>query len=85
VAMLPNADHAHQQTHVSLAVVALYRIAVDYARKAGLEEKEVSDKAGEIIKAIPSHLVWKALDGMFRDWMQTQPGGGKRPPQVGRP
>ncbi|EJT97720.1 hypothetical protein DACRYDRAFT_91571 [Dacryopinax primogenitus] len=84
-AMPSNADHAHQQTHVSLAVVALYRIAVDYAKKAGAEEKEVSDKAGDIIKSIPSHLVWKALDGMFRDWLQTQPGGSKRPHHPGRP
>ncbi|KZT54519.1 hypothetical protein CALCODRAFT_485477 [Calocera cornea HHB12733] len=65
VAMAPNADHAHQQTHVSLAVVALYRIAVDYAKKAGVEEREVSDKAGDIIKSIPSHLVWKALDAQL--------------------
>ena len=78
-ALSQGSAHSAQQTHVSLAVVALYRIAVEYARQAGLGEKEVADRAGDVIKSIPSHLVWKALDGMFRDWLQTQPGGGKRP------
>ncbi|TRM68411.1 hypothetical protein BD626DRAFT_481639 [Schizophyllum amplum] len=62
--------HANQQTHVSLAVIALFRMTLDYARRAVGQhaKKEVEDRMGEIIKCIPNHLVYKSLDGIFKEW-----------------
>ncbi len=38
-ALTPGSAHAGQQTHVSLAVLAMFRMTVEYAQKAVGEEK----------------------------------------------
>lgn len=73
---LSSSPHANQQTHVSLAVLAIYKMAQSFAEKAIGEEgkKEVDDQIGEIIRCIPSHLVHKCLDGMFKEWRVEKKG-----------
>ncbi|KAL1741086.1 hypothetical protein HDZ31DRAFT_46182 [Schizophyllum fasciatum] len=68
--------HANQQTHVSLAVISLFRMLLEYARKAIGEpaKKEVEERLGEIIKCIPNHLVHKSLDGIFKEWKAEKRG-----------
>ncbi|KAJ7591369.1 hypothetical protein C8J56DRAFT_935335 [Mycena floridula] len=69
-ALAPGSPHGAQQTHVSLAVLAMFRMTVEYAIKAGGDQAkiEVETKIGEIIRCIPSHLIYKSLDGIFKEW-----------------
>lgn len=69
-ALNPVSAHASQQTHVSLAVVAFVNMAKEYAEKAlGLGGKSaVDERVGEVIRSLPSHLIYKSLDGMFKEW-----------------
>lgn len=51
-------------THLSLSVLALFGLAKDYSVRAGVEEEELKKKIGEILKSLPEHLIFKALDGL---------------------
>ena len=73
-----SSPHAGQQTHVSLAVMAIVRLATQYAEQALGEEKgreQVEERVGEIIRSLPSHLLYKSLDGMFKEWRAEKKGG----------
>lgn len=77
-AMDQKSAHATQQTHVSLAVVAFVRMSTEYAEKAlgeGKGKEQVEDRVGEIIRSLPSHLLYKSLDGMFKEWRVEKKGG----------
>ncbi|KDQ64979.1 hypothetical protein JAAARDRAFT_202226 [Jaapia argillacea MUCL 33604] len=76
-ALSPGSAHGAQQTHVSLAVMAIFRMATDYAKKAvGDKGKgEVEEKVGEIIRCLPFHLLFKSLDGIFKEWKVDKKGG----------
>jgi 20S proteasome subunit alpha 6 len=64
-------------------------MTLEYARKAaaagakdgeggGGEEaavKEVEERVGEVIRCLPGHLVYKSLDGMFKEWRVEKKGG----------
>ena len=68
--------HGAQQTHVSLAVLAMFRMTVDYAKKA-LGDKgkgDAEERMGEIIRCLPSHLIYKSLDGIFKEWRVEKKG-----------
>ncbi|KAG5651708.1 hypothetical protein H0H81_007713 [Sphagnurus paluster] len=75
-ALSQGSAHGAQQTHVSLAVLAMFRMAVEYAKKAvGDKGKaEVEERVGEIIRCLPSHLVYKSLDGIFKEWRVEKKG-----------
>ncbi|KAF8665678.1 hypothetical protein AX16_000131 [Volvariella volvacea WC 439] len=68
--------HAAQQTHVSLAVLAMFRMIEEYALKAlGDQGKsEVENRIGEIIRSLPSHLLYKSVDGIFKEWRVEKKG-----------
>lgn len=68
--------HGSQQTHVSLAVLAIFQMSVEYAQKAEGEsgKQHVNDRIGEIIRSLPSHLVYKSLDGIFKEWRVDKKG-----------
>lgn len=75
-ALSPGSAHGSQQTHVSLAVLAMFRMTVEYAKKA-LGDKgkgEVEERVGEIIRCLPSHLIYKSLDGIFKEWRVEKKG-----------
>ena len=76
-ALSQGSAHGAQQTHVSLAVLAMSRMCVDYAQKAfGDKGKaEAEEKLGEIIRCLPSHLIYKSLDGIFKEWRVEKKGG----------
>ena len=77
-AMDPMSYHAPQQTHVSLAVVAFVRLAAEFAEKVHGEaqgKKVLEERVGEIIRSLPSHLLYKSLDGMIKEWRAE-----KKPP-----
>lgn len=75
-ALSQGSAHGSQQTHVSLAVLAMFRMTVEYAKKA-LGDKgkgEVEERVGEIIRCLPSHLIYKSLDGIFKEWRVEKKG-----------
>jgi 20S proteasome subunit alpha 6 len=76
-ALSPGSAHGSQQTHVSLAVLALWRMTLEYAQKA-LQEKgptQAEERLGEIIRCLPSHLLYKSLDGIFKEWKVEKKSG----------
>ncbi|KAG2051299.1 hypothetical protein BDR06DRAFT_959078 [Suillus hirtellus] len=75
-ALSQSSSHGAQQTHVSLAVLALFHMSVDFARKASGEKgkAEAEEKMSEIIRCLPSHLLYKSLDGMFKEWRADKKG-----------
>ncbi|KIP09860.1 hypothetical protein PHLGIDRAFT_126004 [Phlebiopsis gigantea 11061_1 CR5-6] len=76
-ALSPGSAHGAQQTHVSLAVLAIFRLSVEFARKADGDDGkgEVEERVGEIIRCLPSHLIYKSLDGIFKEWRVEKKGG----------
>lgn len=79
-ALSPSSSHAGQQTHLTLAIVAMVRMAESFAvRSLPTEEakREVDDQVGEIIRCLPQHLLYKSLDGIFREWKDTRKRGGR--------
>ncbi|KAG6819203.1 hypothetical protein H0H93_014376 [Arthromyces matolae] len=75
-ALSQGSAHAAQQTHVSLAVLAMFRMGVEYAQKASGEKgkTEAEERMGEIIRCLPSHLIYKSLDGIFKEWRVEKKG-----------
>jgi 20S proteasome subunit alpha 6 len=76
-ALSPGSPHSAQQTHVSLAVLAVWRMTMEYAVKA-LQEKgrtEAERRLGEIIRYLPSPLLHKSLDGIFKEWKVEKKSG----------
>ncbi|KAJ6627530.1 hypothetical protein B0H10DRAFT_1995068 [Mycena sp. CBHHK59/15] len=69
-ALAPDSVHGTQQTHVSLAVLAMFRMTVEYAQKAGGDKgkTEVEERVGEIIRCLPPNQLHKSLDGIFKEW-----------------
>lgn len=76
-ALSQGSAHGAQQTHVSLAVLAMFRLAVEFAKKADGEDGRVvvEERVGEIIRCLPSHLIYKSLDGIFKEWRVEKKGG----------
>lgn len=75
-AINPGSAHGAQQTHVSLAVLAIFRIATEYAEKAAGDKGKaaVEEQVGEIVRFLPSHLIYKSLDGIFKEWRVEKKG-----------
>ena len=75
-ALSQGSAHGAQQTHVSLAVLAIFRLAVEFAKKVNEEKgkSEVEARVGEIIRCLPSHLIYKSLDGIFKEWRLEKKG-----------
>ena len=71
--------HAHgtQQTHVSLAVLAMFRMLVEFAKRADGDKGkgEVEERVGEIIRCLPVQLLHKSVEGMFKEWKVEKKGG----------
>lgn len=75
-ALSPGSAHGGQQTHVSLAVLAIFRMASEYATKTDGEkgQTEAEERVSEIIRCLPTHLLYKSLDGMFKEWRVDKRG-----------
>ena len=65
-----DSPYASHQTHVSLAVLQMYRLTMAYAKKAmdTQGEEEVKEKMEDIVKSLPVGMIQKSLDGLFREW-----------------
>lgn len=77
-AMRADSPYASHQTHVSLAILAMYRLTTDYAAKAGEKSEVVNEKIGDIIKSLPSGMIGRSLDGMFKEWEKDGKGKDRK-------
>ncbi|KAK4046265.1 hypothetical protein OIV83_006188 [Microbotryomycetes sp. JL201] len=66
-----SAPYPDSQTQVSLAVLAMFRLSVETAERAGLDKQEVHKQVSEIIRNVPFQLQHKALDGMFKEFRSS--------------
>lgn len=71
------APYAEHQTQVSLAVLAMFRLSVETAVKAGIAKEEVEKQVAEIVRGIPYHLIFKSLDAMYRESKSKKARGAK--------
>ncbi|KAF8211443.1 hypothetical protein K438DRAFT_1568235 [Mycena galopus ATCC 62051] len=69
-ALTPGSAHAGQQTPVSLAVLAMFRMTIEYADKAAGDKgkADVEERIGEIIRCLPPNQIHKSLDAIFKEW-----------------
>jgi 20S proteasome subunit alpha 6 len=71
-----SSPYASHQTHVSLAILAMYRLTTDYAVKAGETKSALEEKVGDIIRSLPVGMINKSLEGMWREWSGASGAGG---------
>ncbi|GJN90801.1 hypothetical protein Rhopal_003815-T1 [Rhodotorula paludigena] len=69
-----DAPFADQQTQVSLAVLAMFRLSMTTAQRAGIAREEMERQVGDVIRIVPSHLQFKSIDGIFREVVKGQSG-----------
>jgi len=55
----------------------MFRLTVETAEKAGIDKSEIEKQVREIIRSVPYHLQFKALDVMFREVFKPRGSGGK--------
>ncbi|KAJ7688433.1 hypothetical protein B0H17DRAFT_1202981 [Mycena rosella] len=69
-ALAPGSSHRSQQTPVSLAVLAMFRMTIEYADKAAGDKgkADVEERMGEIIRCLPPSQIHKSLDAIFKEW-----------------
>lgn len=61
------APYPEQQTQVSLAVLGMYRLAVETAIEGGVPKEQVIKKATDIVRNLPYRMAFSALDGIYKD------------------
>jgi 20S proteasome subunit alpha 6 len=75
-AVKPDSPFASHQTHVSLAVLQMYRLTMAYADKAG-EGEAVREKVEDIVRSLPVGMIQRSLDGLFREWAERRSAASK--------
>lgn len=69
-AIRADSPYASHQTHVSLAILAMYRLTTEYAAQAG-QSDVLNEKIADIIKSLPTHMIHKSLDGLYKEWQKA--------------
>lgn len=68
VAAIPlGSSLAKHQTHITLAFLAVFKLAEDQAASAGTLDA-LTAHIGEIVRCLPQHLLHKSLDNIFKDY-----------------
>ncbi|KAI0334823.1 hypothetical protein GY45DRAFT_1294514 [Cubamyces sp. BRFM 1775] len=76
-ALPPGAAYEGHHTCVSLAVLSLFRMTVAWATQAEGDKGKAraEESVGELIRSLPSYLIFSTLDRMFEDWKVEKKGG----------
>lgn len=77
-AIKPSAPYADQQTHATLAVLAVVNLTKQYAEKYGEKTQILDDKISDIIKSLPNHLIFASVDNLYSDWQAKTNKKGPR-------
>ncbi len=68
-AIKPSAPFADQQTHATLAVLAVVNMAREYAEKSGEKMDFLDARMAEIVKSLPNNLIYISVDRLYADWV----------------
>lgn len=63
------APQPNEQSSLSLATYAMFKLAIDNGVKAGLSQDELHREVCEIVRQLPSGMLHKAMDVQFRAWI----------------
>ena len=61
------APYPQLQNNLSLATFSLFKLAMEIAETSGTGRDMVERRVGDIIRALPYHLVFKSLDSMAKE------------------
>ena len=67
--------HAREARHQLAECAHSVRLSVRARVFEDELEHEVEERVGEIIRCLPSHLIYKSLDGIFKEWRVEKKGG----------
>ncbi len=51
----------------------MYRLTTDYAKQAGKTDA-LNDQIAEIIRSLPTHMIHRSLDGLYKEWLAERRG-----------
>ena len=60
------------QNHLTLSILALVRLVSEFADLAGVGKEVVDAKIQEIFMCLPTHLIFRACDGLFKETLEKQ-------------
>lgn len=66
------APQPSEQSSLSLATFAMFKLALDHGVKAGLGQGELHNEVSEIVRQLPTSMLHKAMDAQYRAWMSKQ-------------
>ena len=71
-AVAMGAPYPSQQSSLSLATFALFKMAIVSGAKAGVPQAELEAQVAEIVRQLPSTMLYKALDAQYRAWSDSE-------------
>lgn len=71
-ALAMGAPQPNEQSSLSLATYAMFRLAIDHGVKAGLGHEELHREVSEIVRQLPVSMLHKAMDAQYRGWSKKQ-------------
>ncbi|OCF78804.1 hypothetical protein I204_00748 [Kwoniella mangroviensis CBS 8886] len=76
--------YTNHQTHISLAVLAMYRLTTDLVDKVSTDELErekerqkLDENVNDIIRSLPLNMIQRSLDGLWKEWNARSKDSGK--------
>ncbi|WWD07175.1 hypothetical protein V865_005272 [Kwoniella europaea PYCC6329] len=76
--------YTNHQTHISLAVLAMYRLTTDLVDKVSTDEserekerKKLDENVNDIIRSLPLNMIQRSLDGLWKEWNAHNKDSGK--------
>ena len=64
-----------QQTSLSLTTFLVFKLALEMATKAGVDQEEMLFRLSDIVRQLPAQTFYKALDAQYTTWLQRKEDG----------
>lgn len=71
-ALAMGAPQPDEQSSLSLATYAMFKLAIDHGVKAGLGQEELHREVSEIVRQLPTPMLYKAMEAQYRAWSAKQ-------------
>jgi hypothetical protein len=72
----PDSPYASHQTHVSLAILAMYQLTTDFAQQAGVKTEVLNEKIADIIVAADAHDPQEPRRSLQEGWPSARAKAG---------
>ena len=69
-----------QQTSLSLTTFLVFKLALEMATKAGVNQEEMLFRLSDIVRQLPAQTFYKALDAQYAAWLQRKENGREEGP-----